>query len=82
MYSCAMWSPELGGVNGDLEKGPFPGDLEEAQLRKVRHILQKARVRPGDRLLEFGSGWGTLSIEVCMPNFLSFIRHSHFLSSL
>ncbi|KAF9456683.1 putative cyclopropane fatty acid synthase [Collybia nuda] len=63
MYSCAIWSDELGGVRGDLNKGPFPGDLEAAQLNKVHHVLRKARVRSGDRLLEFGTGWGTTAIE-------------------
>ncbi|RDB28999.1 Tuberculostearic acid methyltransferase UfaA1 [Hypsizygus marmoreus] len=63
MYSCALWPDELGGVRGDLTKGPFPGDLEAAQLYKVHHVLKKARVRRGDRLLEFGSGWGTMAIE-------------------
>ena len=64
MYSCALWGPEEGGVEGDLLAGPSPGDLEAAQLRKIHHVLQKARVRPGQRLLEFGSGWGALAIEV------------------
>lgn len=64
MYSCALWSSAEGGVRGDLESGPFPGDLESAQLRKIRHVLTKARVKPGHRILEFGSGWGGLAIEV------------------
>jgi hypothetical protein len=34
MYSCALWSEAEGGVRGDLEMGPNPGDLEAAQLRK------------------------------------------------
>ncbi|RDB15514.1 Tuberculostearic acid methyltransferase UfaA1 [Hypsizygus marmoreus] len=63
MYSCALWDDAEGGVRGDLESGPFPGDLEAAQLRKIRHVLTKARVKPGDRILEFGSGWGGLAIE-------------------
>jgi cyclopropane-fatty-acyl-phospholipid synthase len=65
MYSCALWGPEEGGVNGDLKGGPTPGDLEAAQRRKIRLVLEKARVRPGYRILEFGSGWGGLAIEVC-----------------
>ena len=64
MYSCAIWPQDLGGVRGDLTKGPFVGDLEAAQLYKVHHVLRKARLRPGDRLLEFGTGWGTAAIEV------------------
>ena len=66
MYSCALWdrdAPE-GGVRGDLECGPIPDDLEAAQLRKIHHVLKKARVKPGHRILEFGSGWGGLAIEV------------------
>lgn len=63
MYSCAIWPQDLGGVRGDLTKGSFPGDLEAAQLYKIHHVLKKARLRPGDRLLEFGTGWGALAIE-------------------
>ncbi|KAF5346905.1 hypothetical protein D9758_010132 [Tetrapyrgos nigripes] len=63
MYSCALWSDAEGGVRGDLEMGPTPGDLEAAQRRKIHHVLRKARVRPGHRILEFGSGWGGLAIE-------------------
>ncbi|EMD32775.1 hypothetical protein CERSUDRAFT_108601 [Gelatoporia subvermispora B] len=63
MYSCAIWGDEENGVRGDLTHGPTPGDLEAAQLRKIRHILKKARLRPGDRLLEIGSGWGAMSLE-------------------
>ena len=64
MYSCALWSEAEGGVRGDLEMGPNPGDLEAAQRRKIRHVLDAARVKAGDRILEFGSGWGGLAIEV------------------
>lgn len=64
MYSCALWSDDEGGVRGDLIDGPAPLDLENAQMRKIHHVLQTARVKPGDRLLEFGTGWGALAIEV------------------
>jgi cyclopropane-fatty-acyl-phospholipid synthase len=41
-----------------------PGDtLEEAQLRKVSMLLDRLDLKPGDRLLEIGCGWGTLAIE-------------------
>ncbi|KAN0097861.1 Mycolic acid cyclopropane synthetase domain containing protein [Tylopilus felleus] len=63
MYSCALWSDAEGGVRGDLVDAPFPGDLEAAQLRKIRHVLTTAKVKPGDRILEFGSGWGGMAIE-------------------
>ena len=34
--------------------------LEAAQLQKIDHILTKLRLRPGDRLLDIGCGWGAL----------------------
>lgn len=65
MYSCALWDDSEGGVRGDLDNGPTPGDLEAAQMRKIHHVLKQARIKTGDRILEFGSGWGALAIEVC-----------------
>lgn len=37
--------------------------LEDAQLRKVASLLDRLELRPGQRLLEIGCGWGTLAIE-------------------
>ncbi len=46
-YSCAYFkTPE--------------DSLEVAQLNKVRHILNKLNMKPGDTLLDIGCGWGTL----------------------
>lgn len=64
MYSCALWDEEENGVAGDLAAGPTAADLECAQRRKLHFILRQARVQPGHRILEFGSGWGGLAIEV------------------
>lgn len=47
VYSCAYFE------NGDE-------DLATAQLKKIDHILTKIQVRPGDRLLDIGCGWGAL----------------------
>ena len=33
-----------------------PDPLYEAQMRKIRHIIKKADLRQGHRLLEIGSG--------------------------
>jgi cyclopropane-fatty-acyl-phospholipid synthase len=38
-------------------------DLAHAQLSKVRAVLDLAEVRAGSRVLEIGTGWGTLAIE-------------------
>jgi cyclopropane fatty-acyl-phospholipid synthase-like methyltransferase len=76
MYSCALWSEAEGGVRGDLVSGPTPGDLEAAQLRKIRYVLTAAKVKPGDRILEFGSGWGGMAIEVrCVGSVCATIAH-------
>lgn len=41
-----------------------PGDdLSTAQLRKIDAVLDLARVRPGMRVLEIGSGWGALAMR-------------------
>ena len=37
--------------------------LEDAQLRKVHALLDRLDLRPGQRLLEIGCGWGTLAID-------------------
>ncbi len=63
-YSCAIWPDSAGGVRGDLTGEWREEDLEIAQLFKIHNLLKKARLRPGDRLLEFGTGWGALAIEV------------------
>jgi cyclopropane-fatty-acyl-phospholipid synthase len=45
--------------------GYFPTgteDLDAAQLRKIEHICRKLRLKPGDKLLDIGCGWGGLAI--------------------
>ena len=36
--------------------------LEEAQRNKLRRIADKARLRPGDHVLEIGCGWGSFAL--------------------
>ncbi|KAM0789871.1 hypothetical protein ACM66B_006717 [Microbotryomycetes sp. NB124-2] len=69
-YSCAIWSPREGGIEGDLphtdrEYAPAKDidELEVAQMRKIRTIIARARLSKGDRVLEIGSGWGSFAIE-------------------
>lgn len=50
VYSCAYFE------NGNE-------DLAAAQEKKLDHILTKIRVRPDDRLLDIGCGWGGLVIR-------------------
>jgi len=37
--------------------------LETAQLYKIHTLLDRLDIKPGQRLLEIGCGWGTLAIE-------------------
>ncbi len=49
IYSCAYFP------RGDE-------DLDRAQEEKLRHTLKKLRPRPGEHLLDIGSGWGGLGL--------------------
>lgn len=50
VYSCAYWDD---GVDS----------LDEAQSAKLDYTLRKLRLRPGERLLDIGCGWGALVIR-------------------
>ncbi|EJC98988.1 cyclopropane-fatty-acyl-phospholipid synthase [Fomitiporia mediterranea MF3/22] len=55
-----------GTPNNELQADEFIHDdeLYEAQIRKIDHIIRCARIEPGQRVLEIGSGWGSLAIRV------------------
>ena len=54
-YSSALFTT--------LDPAPALADLEAAQLAKVDAILDSAGVTAGSRVLEIGTGWGTLAIR-------------------
>jgi len=39
-------------------------DLYEAQKRKIAHLAQKLRIKPGAKVLEIGSGWGAVAVHL------------------
>lgn len=45
MYSCGLFADDH-------------GDLEDASLAKLDAVCRKLDLRPGDRVLEIGTGWG------------------------
>jgi cyclopropane-fatty-acyl-phospholipid synthase len=48
-YSCAYF------------RGP-DDDIDNAQLNKKRHIAAKLLLRPGDKVLDIGCGWGGMAL--------------------
>lgn len=51
VYTCAYFPrPEL--------------PLEEAQVAKLDHVCRKLRLRPGERVVEAGCGWGALALHM------------------
>ena len=38
--------------------------LEDAQLNKMNHIIKKLNLKPNQKVLDIGSGWGTLAMEI------------------
>lgn len=37
--------------------------LDQAQIKKIDHILRKIQLKPGQRLLDIGCGWGALIVR-------------------
>ncbi|KAG7439658.1 CFS1-like protein [Guyanagaster necrorhizus] len=56
-YSSAIFSK----IDADLTGVP-EDTLADGQMQKMKMILKKADIRPGDRVLEIGTGWGSLAI--------------------
>ena len=50
-YSCAYFKSEN-------------DTLEDAQNNKIDHIIKKLNLKPNQRVLDIGSGWGTLAIDI------------------
>lgn len=58
-----LWLDETMNYSSAIFDGDFSQPMAKAQRRKVRRALQMAQVRPGDRVLEIGCGWGALAEE-------------------
>ena len=50
-YSCAYFKNEK-------------DSLETAQNNKIDHIIKKLNLKPNQKVLDIGSGWGSLAIEI------------------
>ena len=38
--------------------------LEEAQNNKIQHIIKKLNIKPNQKVLDIGCGWGSLAIDI------------------
>ncbi len=56
-----LWLDPTMNYSSAWFEGDRSGDLATAQHAKVRRALGECGVRPGDRVLEIGCGWGALA---------------------
>ncbi|MEU4151487.1 cyclopropane-fatty-acyl-phospholipid synthase family protein [Streptomyces sp. NPDC026659] len=62
VYSCAYWeAPEAGGT------------LESAQRDKLELVCRKLGLKPGQRLLDVGCGWGSMAIHAAREHGVSVV---------
>ena len=50
-YSCAYFKSEN-------------DSLEDAQNNKIQHIIKKLNIKPNQKVLDIGCGWGSLAIDI------------------
>lgn len=56
-----LWLDPAMNYSSAWFEGHVEGDLDEAQGAKTRRALSECALRPGERLLEIGCGWGALA---------------------
>ena len=61
-YSSGIFKPQR-QADGTVVLG---GSLAEAQERKLDHIIKRAKIQPGHRVVDIGCGWGGLAIRIAM----------------
>ena len=54
-YSCAYFKDDK-------------DTLETAQNNKIEHIIKKLNLKPNQKVLDIGSGWGNLAIEIAQKS--------------
>ncbi|MBT9505143.1 cyclopropane-fatty-acyl-phospholipid synthase family protein [Rhodoferax sp.] len=67
-----LWLDDTMNYSSAWFEGDRTQPMQDAQNAKVRRALRMARVKPGDRVLEIGCGWGALAEQT----------HTHFDASI
>lgn len=62
VYSCAYW-PDA----------PAQGTLEQAQRDKLELVARKLDLKPGQRLLDVGCGWGSMALHAAREHGVSVV---------
>ncbi|MCT7352336.1 cyclopropane-fatty-acyl-phospholipid synthase family protein [Streptomyces sp. 15-116A] len=62
VYSCAYWPAP-----------PPEGTLEQAQHDKLELVCRKLALRPGQRLLDVGCGWGSMALHAAREHGVSVV---------
>ncbi|WP_037570047.1 SAM-dependent methyltransferase [Phaeacidiphilus oryzae] len=57
VYSCAYWEEP------EARTGDGRADLERAQFAKLDLVCRKLDLKPGQRLLDVGCGWGSMALH-------------------
>ncbi len=60
MYSSGIWA---GDGQTDPRRPEEADTLEDASTRKLDRICRKLDLRPGDRVVEIGTGWGGFAVH-------------------
>ena len=60
-----LWLDDSMNYSAAIFDGDLTQPMAQAQATKVRRALNEAGVKPGDRVLEIGCGWGALAEMAC-----------------
>jgi cyclopropane-fatty-acyl-phospholipid synthase len=84
MYSAGIWADDADDTASNPDADAQA--LEAASFRKLERICRKLALRPGDRVIEIGTGWGGFALHAarhygCHVTTTTISREQHALAS-